>query len=111
MTTTFKAIIKTLPMLDVPIIKGRSLLLNMLAIEVPCFVNKIYNIQSNSGEIVERKVRLVSRKQNAEVRIVCQKKICVDTFEKNKKFGRFLIRDGGKTIAMGVIKELIIDSV
>lgn len=96
-------------MMDIPIIKGRSLLLNMLSIEVPCFVNKIYNIQSNSGEIVEKKVRLVSRKQNAEVRIKCQKKICVDTFDKNKKFGRFLIRDGGKTIAMGIIKELIMD--
>lgn len=79
----------------------------MLSLEKQCYVDKIYNIQNNNGDILEKHPRRVTRKQNAEVRIVVEKRICLETYETNKKFGRFLLRDNGKTIGMGIVEEIL----
>ena len=46
----------------------------------------------------------------ASVEMTCQRPICIERFESSKTLGRFVLRQRGTTIAVGMVMELLPDA-
>ena len=60
----------------------------------------------NSGKIIEENLTSILSGDAALVTLMPTKPICVESFEKYSKLGRFSIRDMRQTIAVGIIKSV-----
>ena len=74
---------------------------------VACW-QKLLAMADKSGKPIKSKkaVKFVRQGDMVYARLTVPRAICVETFKDFEQFGRFMLRDEGKTIGMGVIKSL-----
>lgn len=70
------------------------------------FSELIKKIDRRSGKTIEQPPKYLKSKDAAIVEIIPLSPICVENFADYSSLGRFIIRDMGQTVAVGIIKKV-----
>eukprot|EP00095_Tigriopus_kingsejongensis_P001730 maker-scaffold514_size150699-snap-gene-0.26 protein:Tk01730 transcript:maker-scaffold514_size150699-snap-gene-0.26-mRNA-1 annotation:"GG14552" len=93
--------------IDLPITKGYTAVLHYGSVQVQAVIKKLLAvIDKSNGSVVKSKPRCLVRNCNAIVEIVLDSPICMEEYAKIKELGRFMLRNGGKTIAAGLVNHI-----
>jgi elongation factor 1 alpha-like protein len=93
--------------LAVPIIRGAQVLFHMHSLDVPAVLTKLVAITNRDGSIKKERPRALTAGSSAVVELTLSDKIVLEPFSQCRALGRFVLRRGGDTIAVGVIDELL----
>ncbi|KAJ1474430.1 P-loop containing nucleoside triphosphate hydrolase protein [Baffinella frigidus] len=84
--------------------------LHIHAVNVEASFGKIHGVLDKKTGQPEAKVpRFVRPGQSAIIEIETDEAICVETFKSVPSLGRFVLRESGTTVAIGVVTELLTD--
>ncbi|KAF4132172.1 Elongation factor Tu C-terminal domain [Phytophthora infestans] len=103
----FEAKIMTMPAVEVPLVKGTYMTIHMHNVDEPVNITRLVSMLSKTGEVEKKKPRCITRERSAVVQITCHRKICLEEFANYRQLGRFTLRDRGKTLAAGIITQII----
>jgi elongation factor 1 alpha-like protein len=92
--------------LTVPIIRGASVLLHMHSIDVPAVLTKLISTATRAG--LRDNPRVLTSGASATVEITLKTKICVEAYNDCRALGRFVLRRGGDTIAVGIVEQVLL---
>lgn len=97
--------------LAIPIIRGAQVLFHMHCLDVPAVVSKLISSQKiNSNKMNDnnsRPPRVLTGGCQAIVELKLQEKICLEPYSDCRSIGRFVLRRGGNTIALGDRKSVV----
>ncbi|KAL3671114.1 hypothetical protein V7S43_004296 [Phytophthora oleae] len=103
----FEAKIMTMPAVEVPLVKGTYVTIHMHNVDEPVNITRLVSILNKTGEVEKKKPRCITRERSAVVQITCHRKICLEEFANYRQLGRFTLRDRGKTLAAGIITQIL----
>ena len=70
------------------------------------FTELLQKIDMRSGKPIEENPKVLKVGDAAMIKLVPQEPMCVETFSKYPKFGRFIVRDLRQVVAVGIIKAV-----
>ena len=89
------------------ITKGYCPVVDCHTAHVACSITSIREkLDRRSGKVVEKNPEFIQNGDAAIVTMVPTKPLCVESFADYPPLGRFVIRDMGRTVAVGVIKSV-----
>eukprot|EP01118_Nematostelium_gracile_P014496 TRINITY_DN5664_c0_g1_i1.p1 TRINITY_DN5664_c0_g1~~TRINITY_DN5664_c0_g1_i1.p1 ORF type:complete len:126 (+),score=34.01 TRINITY_DN5664_c0_g1_i1:374-751(+) len=92
--------------LNRPIILGHTTELHYQSINEAANVTKLFSLlDKTTGEVKKKNPRALGEGITASVEITTQHPLCLELYSFCKPLGRFTLRDGGKTIAAGIITQ------
>jgi len=91
----------------VPIIRGSQVLLHMHSIDVPAAITKLVCTTKRNTTKTQERPRMITGGSNATVEVTMKERICMEEFSACRSLGRFVLRRGGDTIAVGVIEQIL----
>ena len=103
----FRASLMVMDDLAVPIIRGAQALLHMHSIDTPAVVSKLICTKNRDGSVKRQKPRVLAGGASASVEITLDQKISISKYADCRALGRFVLRRGGDTIAVGIIDEIL----
>eukprot|EP01116_Phalansterium_solitarium_P013061 TRINITY_DN2995_c0_g1_i1.p1 TRINITY_DN2995_c0_g1~~TRINITY_DN2995_c0_g1_i1.p1 ORF type:complete len:689 (-),score=178.55 TRINITY_DN2995_c0_g1_i1:12-2078(-) len=90
-----------------PIVSGHQVELLYHGLNEPASITSLISILDKAtGEVRKKKPRALSEGITAQVEISVQRAIPVELYSEYKPLGRFTLREGGRTVAAGIISEL-----
>jgi elongation factor 1 alpha-like protein len=102
----FEARVLVMERLAVPIIRGSQVLLHMHSIDVPAVLNKLVSSEKR-GEKPRQNPRVLTGGVTATVEITLSERLVIEESNECKSLGRFVLRRGGDTIAVGLIDKVL----
>ena len=103
----FEARISIMERLAVPIIRGSQVLLHMHSIDVPAVLNKIVSSEKRGDGKPRLNPRVLTGGVTATVEITLSERLVIEESNECKALGRFVLRRGGDTIAVGLIDKVL----
>lgn len=103
----FTAKILVMDPLNVPIIRGAQVLFHMHSLDIPAVLTKLIVTTKKDGTTKKERPRVLTSGASAVVELTLSTGICMEPFSECRALGRFVLRRGGDTIAVGVIDELV----
>eukprot|EP00904_Undaria_pinnatifida_P000821 jgi/Undpi1/1073/HiC_scaffold_10.g04536.m1 len=101
----FNAQIVALPALEVPVIKGTEFELHMHNLDVMVHCSKLVSLTNTAGEVLKARPRCIPSGSTAHIRITCQRPICLEKYGDCRPLGRFVLRQRGATVAVGLVLD------
>lgn len=92
--------------LAVPMIRGSQVLLHMHSIDVPAVLSKLL-LSEKRGENPRQNPRVLTGGVTATVEITLSERLVIEESNECKALGRFVLRRGGDTIAVGLIDKVL----
>lgn len=92
--------------LERPLLKGQNVIYYAANLNEPAVITKLIGICDTTGAIKQKNPRALTARVTALVEISLKRKIPVELYKEYRGFGRFTVRDGGKTLAAGIVTEL-----
>ncbi|KAL7546769.1 hypothetical protein ACHAWF_010103 [Thalassiosira exigua] len=102
----FEARVLVMDRLAVPIIRGSQVLLHMQSVDVPAILTKLVSSERR-GERVRQNPRVLTGGVTATVEVTLSERLVIEESSKCKSLGRFVLRRGGDTIAVGLIDQVL----
>lgn len=93
--------------LAVPIICGAHAIFHMHSLDVPVVLTKLVATLKRDGSIKKARPRALTRGVSAKIEFTVSDKIVMESFSQCRSLGRFVLRRGGETIAIGVIDNTL----
>lgn len=103
----FEARVLVMEQLAVPIIRGSQVLLHMHSIDVPAVLSKLVSSERRGDAKPRQNPRVLSGGVSASVEITLSEKLVIEESNECKSLGRFVLRRGGDTIAVGLIDKVL----
>jgi len=103
----FEARISVMERLAVPIIRGSQVLLHMQSIDVPAVLNKLISSEKRGDGKPRQNPRVLTGGLTATVEITLNERLVIEESNECKALGRFVLRRGGDTIAVGLIDKVL----
>lgn len=104
----FEARVMVMEHLAVPIIRGSQVLLHMHSIDVPAVLNKLISSEKRGQDSTPRlNPRVLTGGVTATVEITLSERLVIEASNDCKALGRFVLRRGGDTIAVGLIDKVL----
>jgi elongation factor 1 alpha-like protein len=103
----FEARISVMERLSVPIIRGSSVLLHMHSIDVPAVLNKLISSEKRGDGKPRLHPRVLTGGVTATVEITLSERLVIEESNECKALGRFVLRRGGDTVAVGLIDKVL----
>lgn len=103
----FEARISVMERLSVPIIRGSSVLLHMHSIDVPAVLNKLVSSEKRGDGKPRLHPRVLTGGSTATVEITLSERLVIEESNECKALGRFVLRRGGDTVAVGLIDKVL----
>lgn len=103
----FAARISVMERLSVPIIRGSSVLLHMHSIDVPAVLNKLVSSEKRGDGKPRLNPRVLTGGVTATVEITLSERLVIEESNECKALGRFVLRRGGDTVAVGLIDKVL----
>ena len=103
----FEARISVMERLSVPIIRGSSVLLHMHSIDVPAVLNKLVSSEKRGDGKPRLQPRVLTGGVTATVEITLSERLVIEESNECKALGRFVLRRGGDTVAVGLIDKVL----
>ena len=63
-------------------------------------------LDQKTGAVIEDSPKFIKRNESAIIKLQPIKKMCLEKYEKFAEMGRFAVRDMGRTVAVGIVKDL-----
>jgi len=89
-----------------PLLKGNPLAFHLQSGVFDAHLSKLISTVSASGEVSGKKPRCLVANMTANVQIKTEKSLCVEPYALNKALGRFTLREGVHTVALGIITKV-----
>jgi elongation factor 1 alpha-like protein len=105
LTKKAKARVIVMDKLTVPIIRGAQVIFHMHSLDVPAVMTKLVAVLKGDGTVQKERPRAITGGANAVVEITLSDKIVMESYSECRALGRFVLRRGGDTIAIGIIDE------
>jgi elongation factor 1 alpha-like protein len=107
---TRRVICKVLIMDDlrVPIIRGASVLVHMHSMDVPAVITKLFSSTASREGQMKENPRVLTSGVSGTVELTFKSKVCVEAYNDCRALGRFVLRRGGDTIAVGIIEQVLL---
>jgi elongation factor 1-alpha len=70
------------------------------------FVELNKKLDQKTGAVIEDNPKFLKRNENAIVKMKPIKKLCIEKYEDIPEMGRFAVPDMGRTVAVGIVKDL-----
>ncbi len=70
------------------------------------FVELSKKLDQKTGAVIEDNPKFLKRNESAIVKLQPIKKLCAEKYQDIPEMGRFAVRDMGRTVAVGIIKDL-----
>lgn len=93
--------------LAVPIIRGAQVIFHMHSLDVPTVLTKLVSILNRDGSIKKERPRALTSSVSASIEFTISDRIVMEAFSDCRALGRFVLRRGGETIAIGVIDKTL----
>ncbi|UXI17126.1 ufm1-specific protease 2-like [Sarcoptes scabiei] len=105
----FEARVVTFGTLEVPLLKGSSILLySVCMMSEMAFITKLCSqVDKTRNEIIKKNPRLIDKNKAAIIRIKTERPVCLETFENSKEFGRFVFRSEHQTLGTGIVEKIL----
>ena len=103
----FEARVMVMEQLAVPIIRGSQVLFHMHSIDVPAVLNKLMTSKKRGESTPRNNPRVLSGGVEATVEITLAERLVLEEYSECKSLGRFVLRRGGDTIAIGLIEKIV----
>jgi peptide chain release factor subunit 3 len=86
---------------------GYSAVMHIHQVEVECTLEKLLaEIDKKTGKIAKRNPKFVKPGMKCIVRVQTQQPICIEPYKSFPQLGRFMLRDEGRTIAVGIVLKV-----
>jgi len=93
--------------LEVPIMKGHRVSFFSQNVNEPARVSSLIGlVDKATGEVGKKRPRAIGERLTAVVDVATDHPICLELYSYVRNFGRFMLREEGKTIAAGIITEI-----
>jgi translation elongation factor TU len=92
--------------LEKPILKGQNVIYYAANLNEAAVISKLVGICDQTGAIKQKNPRALTARVTALVEVTLKRKIPAELYKEFRGFGRFTVRDAGKTLAAGIITEL-----
>ncbi len=66
----------------------------------------VKKLDQKTGAVIEDNPKFIKKNEAAIVELVPIKKLCIEKYEHIPEMGRFAVRDMGRTVAVGIVKDL-----
>ncbi|XP_048759825.1 HBS1-like protein isoform X1 [Ostrea edulis] len=94
--------------LELPITKGYTVVFHYQSITEPAVIKRLNSqLNKNTGEVVKSKPKCLVKNSSAVVEIEFERPVCLEMYKDYKDLGRFMLRNGGHTIAAGLVEEVL----
>ena len=105
----FEARVLVMEHLAVPLIRGSQVLLHMHSIDVTAVLARLVSSEKRGGKgaAPKQNPRVLTGGVTATVEIVLSKRLVLEASHECKALGRFVLRRGGETIAVGLIDKVL----
>eukprot|EP00096_Caligus_rogercresseyi_P016218 TRINITY_DN879_c0_g1_i2.p1 TRINITY_DN879_c0_g1~~TRINITY_DN879_c0_g1_i2.p1 ORF type:complete len:442 (+),score=83.67 TRINITY_DN879_c0_g1_i2:267-1592(+) len=91
-----------------PLIKGSPVVLHMGPVSTSAVLSKLISlIDKATGAPLKKNPRVLPQNSNALVEIRSEVPLCLELYSEIRDLGRFLLRSGGRTLAAGLVTEII----
>lgn len=101
----FEARVLVMERLSMPLIRGATLLLHMHSVDVPAVLSKL--MSSERGGTTRQRPRALTGGVTAEVEVALSERLVLEASRECKALGRFALRRGGETVAVGLIDRVL----
>lgn len=71
------------------------------------FLELIKKLDQKTGAVIEDSPKFIKRNESAIVKLQPIKKLCIEKYEDFPEMGRFAVRDMGRTVCVGIVKDLV----
>ncbi|TPX33448.1 hypothetical protein SmJEL517_g03653 [Synchytrium microbalum] len=107
LTTRIKARIVTFE-IAIPLTIGVKVVFHQKSLTEPAIITRLVEVvDKTTGQVTNRKPRALPRNTTATVEISIDRPICLETFQSSKELGRFMLRNDGKTLAAGIVIDIL----
>jgi len=93
--------------LTVPIIRGAQVLFHMHSLDIPAVITKLLSTLKPDGSVNKEHPRALTSGMSALLELKLECKIVMETFQNCRALGRFVLRRGGATVAVGVVEDVV----
>ncbi|CAH0546694.1 unnamed protein product [Brassicogethes aeneus] len=94
---------------QVPITKGYSVVLHHQSLVEPAVITKLISqLNKSTGELEKKHPRFLGNNTSATIEIQVQRPIALELYSECKELGRVMLRQGGVTIAAGLITNITV---
>lgn len=77
------------------------------ASQEPVQIHSLHSLlDAGTGEVLKRQPRVLPRQATAVIEILSKNKLCVELFRNYRELGRFTLRRGNETVAVGIVTKL-----
>lgn len=91
-----------------PLLRGTSLVLHAHSAKQPVRISELVSLlDPKSGQVARAKPRVVTKNQSAVVELVSERAICLEAYTDYRALGRIALRDGGRTVAVGIVTKFL----
>ncbi|CAD6262465.1 unnamed protein product [Miscanthus lutarioriparius] len=91
-----------------PILVGSQVEFHIHHVKEAARVTKIIALLDKTGKPSKSAPRFLKSKQNALIQVTLDGAVCVQEFSKSRALGRAYLRSSGRTIAVGVVNQIIV---
>jgi elongation factor 1-alpha len=70
------------------------------------FIELSKKLDQKTGAVIEDNPKFIKRNEAAIIKLKPIKKLCIEKYEDIAEMGRFAVRDMGRTVAVGIVKDL-----
>lgn len=93
--------------LNVPIIRGAQAIFHMHSLDIPVVLTKLVAILKRDGSVKKERPRALTSGVNASIEFTLSERVAMEEFSDCRALGRFVLRRGGETVAIGLIDETL----
>ncbi|XP_076440596.1 HBS1-like protein isoform X2 [Babylonia areolata] len=94
--------------LEHPITRGFPVVFHYQCVNEPAIIKRLVaTLNKSSGEIVKNRPKCLTKNSSAIVELEFERSVCVELYTEYRDLGRFMLRNGGHTIAAGMIEEIL----
>ena len=106
LTSHFKAQLLTTA-LSRPLLQGATCVMHTQSASEEVVLSRIIaTLDKATGAVLKERPRVLSRGQSAEVEITTKRLVCLELYKEYRELGRFSLRRGVETVAVGIVTEL-----
>ncbi|CAM6125926.1 unnamed protein product [Calypogeia fissa] len=94
--------------ISIPILRGGQAVLHAHhARESVRIADLVAILDSKTGSVTKKKPRCLIANQSALIEVVPERSLCLEEYSRFKALGRIALRDGGKTLAVGIVTRIL----
>jgi elongation factor 1 alpha-like protein len=93
--------------LAIPIIRGAQAIFHMHHLDIPCHMSMLVKTLKKDGSVAKERPRALTANTQAIVELTLVVPIVMEAFSDCKAMGRFVLRRGGESIAVGRIEQVL----